>query len=124
MDRTGDERGDCVRITRPRAQAGRLALELERAGAQGQPWPRSPWCPGGVVLGSVLSLAATTSASAAPPVTMTFLYTGDRQVFTVPDAVTSLDITAQGAGGGSGLAPGDVGANPGGGGSGGQVTGS
>jgi hypothetical protein len=56
---------------------------------------------GGVVaLGVVLLLAASATA-AVPPVTQTFSYTGARQMFTVPDKVTSLQITAQGAGGGS-----------------------
>jgi hypothetical protein len=61
-----------------------------------------------VVLGVVWSLAASPPASAAAPVTVTFSSPG-QQMFTVPNAVTSLQITAQGAGGGSGSEGGDGG---------------
>jgi hypothetical protein len=51
------------------------------------------------LVSAVLTLAASPPASAAAPVTVTF--GPGEQTFTVPDAVTSLAITASGAGGGS-----------------------
>ena len=53
-------------------------------------------------LGAVWSLAASPPASAATPVTVPFTVPG-QQTFAVPAAVTSLRITAQGAGGGAGI---------------------
>ena len=52
------------------------------------------------VLGVALALVASPPASADQA---SFSYTGARQVFTVPDKVTTLQITAQGGGGGAGL---------------------
>jgi hypothetical protein len=68
-----------------------------------------------VVLGAVWALAGSPPASAATPVTVLFTTSG-QQTFAVPDAVTSVRITAQGAGGGAGI-------DGGGGGVGSQVTG-
>ncbi len=74
------------------------------------------------LLGLALSLAVSSPAAAAAPVTDTFASPGET-TFTVPAKVTSLQITARGAGGGAGQAPGDVGAVAGAGGSGSQITG-
>ena len=54
----------------------------------------------GVLVGVVLPLAASASASADQ---VSFSYTGASQFFTVPDRVHSLEIIAEGASGGSGL---------------------
>lgn len=87
------------------------------------PEPGERWdCSALVVLGVAWPLAASPPASAAaPPVTVTFDSPG-QHAFTVPDKVTRLQINARGAGGGSGLAPGDVFAKPAPGGSGAQIT--
>jgi hypothetical protein len=70
---------------------------------------------GALVVPGVWWLTASPPASAAAPVTVTFASSG-QQTSTVPNAVTSLQIIAQGAGGGSG-------SEGGGGGAGSQVSG-
>ncbi len=42
------------------------------------------------------------------PSTQTFNYTGDHQIYTVPQGVSSLQLTVTGATGGSGYLPGDL----------------
>ncbi len=54
-----------------------------------------------MLLGLVLALTASSAASAAPT-TQTFPFNGNSQFFTIPDGVTSVQITVQGGSGGMG----------------------